>query len=141
MGWWTNPAIKVLRWLVFIPLAFLLLAIVGAAWGLAIDAARQIEINTLLGIVIVVILVTSLPLFFLFVTPYFLIPYGACGLVAPNPKVGSVILGTLYVLFQGMGILGGLSAGKSGWWVLGHTLVAIIVMVGVVAAYNQDPDK
>ncbi len=88
-------ALKILRWVAFLPAGWLLVAVIeyfsslAAVW-LAQDLAFLIVLTLVFASPLVLLCIVC-------VAQYFSI-YLACRIVCPSPKIGSVIWGTIYYL-------------------------------------------
>lgn len=141
MSFWQSTLGKVLRWLLFLPIGFLVTAFLEVipifAYGFAANLEMRFTLLTLIiGIVVVSLLLTFSVYWFVGV---FFIPKLSCGLVAPTPKVASVIFGTLFVLFQGLTLFSMIFGGQNGWGIIIYkTLFSLLLMGGVVATYMDE---
>lgn len=137
---WTTGFGRLIRWLLFIPIGYLLACILQTLPPLAFALAWgwKLEFNffVLIVAVIAVSFLTSICVFWC--ACVYLTPYLSCKIIAPDNKVGSVIFGTLFCLFQGIFLLKELLGHDPSWLSIIYQIVfAGIVIVGTVTAYKE----
>ncbi|MFU8857466.1 MAG: hypothetical protein ACNA8S_10750 [Deferrisomatales bacterium] len=138
-SFWESGVGRLIRWLAFLPIAFFLISLLQTIpvrtvfW--AANYIPDLNLLTLILAIVAVSLIGTAGWFWVLgvsMTPVF-----ACGVIAPNAKVGSVIFGTLYCLIQGLFLLGVLSSGAH-WVFKGYQLVfGLIVLGGTIGAYKS----
>ena len=136
---WSNAFGKLIRWLVFIPIGFVLGSILQSLPPLGVELARRYkpEFNflTILIAIVVVSILGSVGWFW--VLGVAATPVLACRVIAPNHRVGAVIFGTLFCLFQAIYTLG--LFGHASWiFILYQLIFSTIFIVGIVIAYKED---
>jgi hypothetical protein len=139
---WQTGFGRFIRWLVFLPIGCVLVAILQALPPLAVRLASgyKPEFSCLVLLLAIVAAGMLIPICSMWFMGVWMTPYLSCRLIAPNHKVGSVIFGTLFCLFQGIFILT-LFGGDYSWVeILYQILFTAIVIGGTVAAY-KDSDK
>jgi hypothetical protein len=143
-SFWNNPFGKLIRWLAFIPVGFVLGSILQVIPPLGVALAREYkpEFNflTVFLAIFAVSIVGTVGWFW--ALGVFFTPVLSCRTIAPNHRVGSVIAGTLFCVYQGINIvwLFGLGLyGQASWVFIVYQLVfSAIFIFGIVTAYNED---
>jgi hypothetical protein len=138
-SFWQTGFGRFIRWLVFLPIGAILVSILQALPPLAVLWAwgYKLEFNLLtliIGIFVVSILGAIGWWWFI---GLFMTPYLSCKVIAPNNKVGSVIFGTLFCLFQGIFILSLFGHDPSWVFIIYQIVIAGIVIGGTVMAYKD----
>lgn len=132
----------VLRWILFLPVAFICLALLQVFPLVVIAAAHSIELRftlltLILGIIAASILVSLVGVWFAGV---FATPVLACSVIAPNKRIASVIFGTLFVPLQGLNAIGDIVRHEP-WLEVAYQIgFLILVLVGTIAAYQTEDD-
>ena len=130
---------RIIRWLVFIPVGFLLVGILQALPPFAVMWAHsyrpEFSFLTIILAIIVVSILGTVGWFWLL--GVWATPMLSCRIIAPHPQVAAVIFGTLFCLHQGAFLLGLLSRARWGLAIY-HFIFCAIVVVGVVSAYKGD---
>ncbi|MBW7893815.1 MAG: hypothetical protein H3C27_01775 [Opitutaceae bacterium] len=143
MTFWQSTVGKILRWVLFLPVGLLVSALLESIPIFAYRYAANVELRlTLLTLIIGVIVVSMLftVLVYWFIGVFFT-PKLSCGMIAPTPKIASVIFGTLFVLFQGLTLLGMVLGDQTGWGIIIYkSLFSLLLMGGVVATYVEESD-
>lgn len=136
-SFWASAVGKLIRWLAFIALAAG--AILQALPPIAVEFARRFkpEMN-FLTIILAVLAVSGLTtLGWLWFMLVFGTPLVSCGAIAPNNRVGAVILGTIFILLQGTYVI--LLLMQGAWIsVIYQILFSTAYVAGVIAAHNTD---
>lgn len=128
----------VIKWVVFLPLAFLLSGILQVLPLIAVELARgyQPEIN-FLTILIAVFVVSIVGIFLIYwgravvMTPVF-----CCFVIAPKAEVAAVVFGALFCLSQASWVFGVIQQGDSWVFVAYHVLFGVLTVFGIVIAYK-----
>lgn len=136
-SFWDKQIGRAIRWVAFLPIGYVLAGLLYAIPIFAAAYAMSYKVEmTLFSIVIAVFLVSiALALINFWFVGVYSVPVLACGLIAPNNKIASVIYGTLYVFGQ----LQIFFLPEKNWWVIIYAGVfSIVHFVGIVSAYNND---
>jgi len=139
-AFWQGGFGKLLRWLTFLPLAFLSIGILQHLPVKAVIWASGYKpefsfLTLIIGLIALSILGTLGWLWFLGLS---MTPYLTCGVIAPNNKIATVIFGTLFCLFQGL-FLFGVFYSDAHWIYKVYMLVVSIIVIGsTVVAYQED---
>ena len=142
MSFWNSAIGKLCRWVLFLPIGIIAAALLESIPIIAFQVAANVELRfTLLtlivGIFVATLVFSALAYWFIAV---FAVPSLACSRIAPNPKVASVIFGTLFVLFQGV-TLWGMIRGETGWGIIAYKIMfSVLLLGGTVMAYIGDGD-
>lgn len=141
-SFWQGRFGKLLRWMVFLPIAFIIIFILQDlpvrvfAWASETRPVLSF-LTIIIGLIVVSILGTFAWLWFLGMS---LTPLLACGVVAPNSKIGAVIFGTLYCLAHGIYLLSVLQS-NAHWIFSAYYLVCgVIIVYGTVMTYKADSE-
>lgn len=140
MHFWNSTFGKVLRWIFFLPVSFLAAAILEAIPIFAYGYAANLELKfTLLTLIIGIICASLLfALIWFWFAGVCFTPMITCGLIAPTPKVASVIFGTAFVLLQGLSLLALILSERIGWGVIIYKILfSILLIAGTVATYCE----
>ena len=141
--WIKNPAsimLIVIRWVSFIPIAFILTTLLYAVPPLLYHYASTYELSfTLLSILTVLF---SFTLFFWVVWLWgmgvFYTPILSCVVIAPNNKVASIVYGIFFASYIISGITFSI---KNGDWIAVYSLLfSVLHLFGVVIAYREGGD-
>ena len=138
MPLWSSVPVKVLRWIAFLPLAFLLLALWQALGAFCWRLLADVKVDSLLEVVIAIIIAgVAINLVFLWIAAFAGIPYYLCTVVAPNSRVAAVMFGTLFGFLHGSRVVFLFVEGAL-WWGVGSLVVLLLVFGGLIASYNED---
>ncbi|MBU2574061.1 MAG: hypothetical protein KKH28_08310 [Elusimicrobia bacterium] len=137
---WQTGFGKSIRWLLFLPVGYILVYILQVVPPLVAAMALHYkpEFNFLVLIIGIIAVSLLCTLGSFWVMGVFMTPTLCCKIIAPNNKIGSVIFGTLFCLFQGFNILA--SFGLAHYWVsiIYQTVFGAITIGGTVMAYMED---
>lgn len=136
---WDSALMHLVRWVIFLPIAFVLLAIVEWIALSAIQFSLDVELKFTLFTLLLGIFIFSVGS--LIVVPFFAalysVPRIACTIVAPRPRGALIVFGTLFVLFSIANLIGLL--GLAPWWVIVFKIIVFCsVMAGVIGAYSDE---
>ena len=125
------------------PVGLLAAAILEVIPIFAYRFAATVELKfTLLTLIIGIIIVSFIFLLLsLWWVGVFLTPTLSCRVIAPVPKVATVIYATIFVLFQ-VPTLVGMFRDGTGWAIiLFKMLFSVLLLGGVVVAYREPEEK
>lgn len=138
---WAGSVGRIMRWILFLPVGLTVVFLLTLIPPLFYFWAMSYKIDMSLGSIMLAIFAVSMAfsLLSLWVGAVYYSAVFSCLIVAPNPKVASVIYGTMYVLFLVINPLyTQLSSGYHFMQVIYTIAVAIIHTVGIVSAYHDD---
>lgn len=141
MTFWQSNGGRILRWLLFLPIGLLVGAVLESIPILAFRFAATVELRftlltLIIGLVFAPFLTSLVALWFYGV---FLTPMLACGIIAPTPKIASVIFGTLFLSFQVLTLFSWLFDGQTGWaLIIFKALFSLWLMGGIIAAHGKN---
>ena len=144
MSFWHTTTGKVLRWILFLPVGLVAASVLEVIPIFSYRFASTVELRftlltLIIGIVVVSFLFTFVLLWFMGV---FFTPTLSCSLIAPTPKVASVIFGTLFVLFQALTLLPMFVTDDTGWGIIIYKILFSLLLIGgVVASYSQADER
>jgi hypothetical protein len=140
MPFWQTLLGRIIRWMVFLPIGFGVAALLeavpllGAQWAAGVELKLTL-LSLLGGLIALSILGTVVPMWFMAVYTW---PTVVCAVLAPRAPVAAVIFGTLFVLFQGLVVLGVLlDEGGIAWLFLCYKLgFSAVLIAGMVTAHS-----
>lgn len=138
-SFWQTVFGRVIRWLLFLPVGFILVSILASLPPMALALAWGYKPEFSFLILIAAIFVVSIggTIFCFWVGGVWMTPYLICRVIAPNNKVGSVIFGTLFCLYWVINILMSF-LGDASWVLIIYQMVFVgIVIGGTVMAYQD----
>ncbi|GAB5535277.1 MAG: hypothetical protein Rubg2KO_15260 [Rubricoccaceae bacterium] len=135
-GLWNSGVVRLLRWLLLVPLSFV--AFFLAELVVSVPIAMYMATEPPGWAVILTVLLGGGVVFYLL---WILGVYAGVGvaILSPVAKVGTVMVGTLYVLGQTWNLI--YSWERAPWWQLSLTvLITIAVLTGLRAGYGWDDE-
>ena len=130
--------VQILRWVLFLPIGFALLGLWQSLGALCWRLLAGVKVDSLLEVVIAIIIAgVAINFVFLWIAAFAGIPYFLCTVFAPKSRVAAVMFGTLFVFLHGIRVLFLFSEGAV-WWGVGAVVVLLLVIGGLVAAYNEN---
>lgn len=132
---WQTLIGKLIRWIAFLPFAFLSVSFAEIIPIWATHTANQIEVSSLLGYLVVAFsILFGVPIIISYIFAVYALPRIACYHICPNHKIGAIIFGVLFVQVQAIGFYS--------IWVYGPFLLGIfkacfsfVILAGVISAY------
>ena len=136
-GVWNSVPMKIVRWILFLPIGWVLWLILYALPILAVSitASWKPEFSfliLLIGLIVISFVGAFLGLW-LFALSF--TPVLACRIIAPNNKIASVIYGTIFVPYAVATFIMMINNGTP-WIILGYFLFASVVFFyGIITAH------
>jgi len=136
---WQTDFIILLRWILFIPIGFVLTAVLQVIplhlAGLLSANLPEPSLLTIVGAVIAVPILIVLG--WVWMLGVLVIPYINCGFIAPNYRAPAIIYGMLFCLFEGIFLISILAGGTSSVFLFYHLVFSVISVGGIVMLYKQ----
>lgn len=136
---WQTDSIILLRWIMFIPIGFILTATLQVIPSLVVglvkvnmpESTLQTIIAALIAVPILIVLGWAWCMGVL-MTPHF-----SCGFIAPSNRAPTVIYGMLFCLFEGTFLISILKGGIS-WISLVYQLIFLGITVGGIVMLHKE---
>jgi len=132
--------VKLLRWILFLPVGLFAASVLELIPIFIYQFASTVELRFTLLMLIIGIVVAPFVLGFvwLWLWAVLMTPTLSCSVIAPSPKIASVIFGTLYVLFQIVTLLRMVFTDGEVWGIIVYMILFSLLMIGgVYASYSQ----
>ena len=139
-GFWQSGFGKFIRWLVFLPIGFVLGSVLQSIPPIvvAFAASYKPQFSFLVLILALIVLSMLLTCIWLWGLAVFGTPYLSCRVIAPNHRVASVIFATLFIFCELAFILGLIGRREPWILVIYNIIFSAIFVGGCVVAYKED---
>lgn len=136
---WESDFIILLRWILFLPIGFILAGTLQAMPPLVVGLVKaNIPESTFLAIVSTVILVPILiALSCVWFMSVLMTPYLNCGFIAPNNRIPAIIYGMLFCLFEGIFLIS-IFAGGTSWIFIVYQLIFSAITLGGIVMLSKE---
>jgi len=136
---WQTDFIILLRWIIFLPIGFVLTAVLQVIPPQILELVKaNIPESTLLTIVGAVLAVPILIILgWVWILGVLMTPYLNCGIIAPSNRAPAVIYGMLFCLFEGIFLISILAGGASSIFVIYQLIFSGVTLGGIVMLYKE----
>jgi hypothetical protein len=138
---WSSLPVRILRWLVFLPVAFLLLGLWQLLAALCWQLLSSVTVDSLLDVIIAFVLAgAAIPVLFAWVGGFIAIPNLTCAFLAPRSRIACILFAVPFIFIYGGYVIMMLQRGAT-LPALGSLGILILGMIGAVIAYMDDTDS